>query len=200
MWKHFLNLAKDTKRFAGNQDLGTPLLGAFLIILILGWGMVFIYAVHAALPLNAVSLPLEESITPQMWIPEGWKFFTRSPREDVINGFIRGPDGNWVSALRGVNGSPSNLFGIKRTTRAQGIEIGLLITAVSQSAWQQCKEELETCAEKAPLDTTLRNVTPNPTLCGEVALTKQPPVPWAWSRSGKKITMPSKVVRINVKC
>jgi len=179
----------------------TSLIGAFSLLIVFGWAVVFVYAIHAALPLNPIKLPLEKSIAPHVWLPEGWKFFTRSPREDVISAFVRAPDGHWTSALNGPNASSSNLFGIKRATRAQGIELGILQVAVSRLPWSTCKEELEFCVEDAPLvPVAIHNVTPEPTLCGEVGLVLQPPVPWAWSHSRKKITMPSKAIRINVKC
>ena len=158
------------------------------------------YSSHGALPVNPIKLPLEQSVYPQVWVPQGWKFFTRSPREEEVGAFVRAPGGGWVTGLIGANGSAANLFGLRRATRAQGIELGLLVTAVDKDAWQPCKERLEVCVEKAPLVGNVRNVTPDPTLCGEVGLTLQPPVPWAWSRARRKVTMPSKAVRVNVQC
>lgn len=177
------------------------MLGAFCILLVLGWAAVLGYSVHAALPLNAIKLPLEEKIRPEVWMPQGWKFFTRSPREDIIAVFRRDANGDWVNALSGPNASSANLFGISRGTRAQGIEVGILQVAVSRLTWPACKEAYERCVDQAPLvPVAIKNPTPNPTLCGELGLLVRAPVPWAWSRSGKKITMPSKAIRINVKC
>jgi len=175
-------------------------IGAFSLLLLLGWGAVFAYSVHGALPTNPIKLPMEQSVYAQVFMPQGWKFFTRDPREEEIGAFVRRPDGRWVSALRGPNGSPSNLFGLSRATRAQGIELGLISTAANRLTWQECKERLTVCVEKAPLAADVKNPTPDPTLCGEIGLTLQPPVPWAWSGARRKVTMPSKALRVNVQC
>ncbi len=127
------------------------ILGFVCLLLIIGWAVVFGYSIHAALPLNPINLPLEESVKPRVWVPQGWKFFTRSPREDVISVFARQADGGWANALHGPNGSPSNLFGISRATRAQGIEIGILQVAVSRLEWHSCKAAVEQCVEQAPI-------------------------------------------------
>lgn len=184
----------------GGRAPALSVIGAFSLLLGLGWGAVFSYSVHGALPTNPIKLPLEQKVYAQVWMPQGWKFFTRDPREEEVAAFVRAEDGGWRSALHGPNGSPSNLFGLSRATRAQGIELGLLTTAANRFEWLECKERLEVCVEKAPLAANVKNVTPAPTLCGEVGLTLQPPVPWAWSRARKKVTMPSKALRVNVQC
>jgi antimicrobial peptide system SdpA family protein len=196
--------ASEGRAEGGERREGRSLtaLGLLSLSLMLGWAAVFAYSVHAALPVNAVRLPLEERLYPQAWMPQGWKFFTRNPREEDLGAFTRAEDGRWVSALRGSNASARNLFGLSRATRAQGIELGLITTAVGQikDAWQPCRDRLEVCVEQSRLVGEVRNITPNPTLCGEVGLTLQEPVPWAWSRSKRKVTMPSKAVRVNVIC
>lgn len=176
------------------------LFGLLSIVVSCAWLLIFIYSVHAALAFNPITLPLEEHISPQIWLPQGWKFFTRNPREDIMRPYVRGANRRWIGAFRGPNAGSSNLFGIRRATRAQGIELGLLMTSVNEAAWQECKEEPITCLEGAPLTTIVKSVNPNPTLCGEIGLTLQPPTPWAWSRSRRKTIMPSKVTRVYVKC
>lgn len=175
-------------------------LGVFSVFLISFWTVILGYSIHAALPINAIELPFGESVYARLWLPQGWKFFTRDPREDDIKAFIRKREGEWTNAMNGPNGSPSNFFGVSRVSRAQGIELGLLTTAVRKSAWQPCKEEPESCLEAASPLASMKNITPKPTLCGEVGLVLQPPVPWAWSKSADEITMPSKVIRIVVQC
>ena len=40
----------------------------------------------------------------------------------------------------------------------------------------------------------------DPLLCGEYLLVFQKPVPWAWSKSLKKIEMPAKIIRFKILC
>jgi antimicrobial peptide system SdpA family protein len=181
-------------------------LGFLSVILTLSWSIVFIYAVHAVMPPNPIKLPFEKHLRlyALMLLPQGWAFFTRDPREERFHVFSRDQNGKWIRALRGPNASPANFFGLKRASRAQGIEVGLLLSKVPGSGWQTCSEQPEVCLEQAPLVATIENITPHPTLCGEVGLALQKPVPWAWSyhRSGSQITitMPSKVARLEVRC
>lgn len=186
----------------GGERRSLTALGAFSLSLMLGWGVLFAYSVHAALPSNPIKLPAEMSVQPNVWMPQGWKFFTRDPREEEISVFVRDAEGRWVSGLRGANASPRNFFGLSRATRAQGIELGLLTTAAGtiKDAWQPCRDRLEACVERSQLVGEVTNITPDPTLCGEVGLTLQEPVPWNWSRSKRKVTMPSKAMRVNVIC
>lgn len=164
------------------------------------WLVVFSYSIHAAMPFNPIKLPFAEKIQIRMFITQGWKFFTRNPREEDIKVFVNEGDSRWVSALVGPNASPSNFFGIKRDSRTQGIEIGLISTSIRNDQWSDCKEKLADCFTNATFAGNISNPTAKPTLCGEVILVRQQPVPWAWSRSRKEVVMPSKLVAVNVLC
>ena len=174
--------------------------GAFVLALALAWFTLLAYVVHAAVPPNPIRLPLEKRMYTRYWAPQGWAFFTRDPREEDILLFVRGRDGAWISAHKGPHASPSNYFGLSRASRARGIEVGQILRRVPKAGWQPCKERAEVCLERTPNAGTVRNISPNPTLCGEVGLALQKPVPWAWSSSAYKIVMPSRVSRLGVLC
>ena len=174
--------------------------GVCVAVLSVVWISVFAYSIHAAMPYNPISLPLSQKLHLNVLLIQGWKFFTRNPREDDIFVFKQDENGQWSSALIGTNGSPQNVFGLRRATRAQGIEIGLITTTIKTDEWSECKERAETCVANAPLVGYRSIQTPEPTLCGEVGLVLRPPVPWAWSRAKKEVVMPSKAVRIHLLC
>lgn len=52
-------------------------IGLFTLALGAVWLLVFVYAVHIALPFNPIRLPFETSEI-RAWMPEGWAFFTRN--------------------------------------------------------------------------------------------------------------------------
>src|ERR1700732_3935950 len=56
-------------------------LGGVALMLAITWSVLSLYAVHIELPVNALDLPLESSIKPnlQALIPEGWGFFSAGP-------------------------------------------------------------------------------------------------------------------------
>jgi antimicrobial peptide system SdpA family protein len=129
-----------------------------------------------------------------------WRFFTRNPREDQTLIYRRREDGSWASALMGPNFRASNYFGFGRRARAQGIELGLLIYNQPKRIWKACDQQPEACLENVPATTTLKNRSPDPTLCGTIGVVMQNVVPWGWAISAERFTMPSKVAKFQVRC
>jgi antimicrobial peptide system SdpA family protein len=170
----------------------TLLLGAFLATLA-------VYAVHGSMPTNALPLPGEKAVQTIAWLPEGWKFFTRDPQEPQAFPFVR-ENGIWHQAWS-TGGSPQYAFGLDRRGRAQGVEIGLLLGGAPRSLFESCKEaDLSGCLQSAATQASVDNIIPNPTLCGDVAIVEQKPMPWAWASEGSKAVMPRQILRIFVRC
>jgi antimicrobial peptide system SdpA family protein len=181
-----------------SADIGRlRVLGLLAVALVGSWSIVVLYVVHAALPFNPIRLPLEGSL--RYFAPEGWAFFTRDPREERFDVFVRRA-GVWTEALTSPHSRASNWFGLNRRSTAQGIEIGLLLADLPKASWQGCRAEAPECLAKKPPEHPIRNVSPEPTLCGEVGISLQKPVPWAWSRSPKRVIMPSRVARLRITC
>jgi sporulation delaying protein A len=177
-------------------------LGAVAIALAMAWSVLILYAVHVELPVNALDLPFESSLKPplQALVPQGWGFFTRDPREPRLLPFRR-EAGAWQAANEGPNGEPWNALGLNRAARGQGVELGLIETAVPTSAWKPCDGDIAGCLDQQSSPTRVANPTPSPTLCGDVGLAQRDVVPWAWAASVPDETgMPSKVVRLTVTC
>lgn len=172
--------------------------GLILIIISILWVYIFSMAIHSALPMNPISkFPLSSSLNVASWFPQGWGFFSKSPRDpyfSVVDVSKKKIAAAWP------NNIPKNFFGLKRYGRSQGIEAGLLVSNIAETSRLECNENPMTCLRKSPVIMEIVNQTPNPTICGDVGFIYQEPVPWAWSRSSKKIEMPSEVVRVNVKC
>jgi antimicrobial peptide system SdpA family protein len=173
-----------------------------LLVLALGafWAVLFTYAVHGSMPFNPLRLPFENKLQTMRWIPEGWKFFTRDPREEDLLYFVVGTSGVWVSAHRGPHSRPSNALGLNRVSRAQSVEAGLLYSKIPKTLWAQCNGHPVKCLESSPVGKALKNISPRPTLCGTIGLVMQKPVPWAWSHSRDAMNMPSRVIRLEVSC
>lgn len=174
-------------------------LGAFALALSAAWLLVLAYVAFAALPYNPIRLPGANAVRLQVFAPEGWAFFTRSPRQDRAYVFaLHG--GRWRSALLTPHSRPSNAFGLDRRSRAQGVEMGMLMDQLAPGALGGCRGELVACVSRAPFLGTIRNPSPEPTLCGPVGVALQPPVPWAWSRARTPVNMPARVGRVEVAC
>jgi len=171
-----------------------------LWLLIGFWLALLTYSIQSAMPHNPITLPGDDIINAKFFMPQGWKFFTRNPREDDTFIFQKDASGKWVDASIGTNGSPRNLFGLMRATRAQSIEMGRLLSFSKIDEFSKCKGRVEVCIENLKQEDVITNDSPFPTICGETAFVFQPPVPWAWSRAKKKVVMDSKIWKVGVLC
>jgi antimicrobial peptide system SdpA family protein len=173
-------------------------LGAFVLLLLTGTYLLIAYAAYSALPHNPIKLPMEEHVRAVRWLPQGWKFFTRNPREEALLYFVRDEQGHWHSASLGPLSKPANAFGLDRRPRAQGVESALLLAGVRKDAWVNYRGKIENSFENLPVSKTVTNVSPRPTLKGFVGFAWQEPVPWPWLPSGDKVLMPCRVLKLKV--
>lgn len=103
-------------------------------------------------------------------------------------------------AGRWPNNNIKNLFGLIRYGRAQGTELGLLMNEIPDTNWRKCQKGSLQCLYTENSQLTIKNTTPEPTLCGDLGIAKEKPVPWAFGDEYGKINMPSIVVRVKVQC
>jgi antimicrobial peptide system SdpA family protein len=175
--------------------------GVFSLLVGLFWSTFVLYVALGALPFNPIRPPLLESLRTQVWMPEGWGFFTRNPREERIFLFSS-VNGSWIKAALPPLGQPKYMMGLDRAPRAQGVEMAMLLSAQSvQKSWKSCQGEPRRCLERqetAP--TKVKNHSPNPSLCGLIGFVKRAPIPWAWVNSPKPVVMPSSTARVEVVC
>lgn len=167
------------------------------------WALIGLYAVDLALPPNPLDLPMETELGPivQQVLPEGWGFFTRDPRElDMLMFIDHGEE--WRNAALAPVAQPSHLLGMNRRPRAQGVELGMIVAVLDDDDWGECgpRETAEECISTAPGAGAQDNLSPQPTLCGRVALVKAEPVPWAWASSSNSVARPIVATRIDVSC
>ena len=175
------------------------MLGGIAIAVGLVWMVIIAYAFHPALPYSPIRLPFAREAMTMLWAPQGWAFFTRDPREERETHYVR-IGSEWKSAMIAPHGRLSNVVGLRRKSRAQGVEMGLLINDAPAADWQTCTASLQECLNTLPTGRSVNNVSPEPTLCGTVAIVLQKPVPWAWARSARPVTMPFRILPLEVSC
>lgn len=163
------------------------------------WGAIFLFVLVHSLPHNPVGGAIPDRIGIRIFIPEGWAFFTKDPRDRQFQVFSeRG--GRWVPAMRMPVARPGNLFGIDRAARAQGVELGMILQKVPDAAWAECASDDAVCLRAASADFEIRNDLPTPTLCGRIGIVLREPVPWAWRSSRDEIHMPALAARLRIRC
>ncbi len=131
--------------------------------------------------------------------PQGWSFFTRNPRE-AVDRIYRRVDNEWIHATV-ANSSARNFFGLKRDARALSVELASLLTGIPHEKWQACRSSLTEYLEMETIKSVpVENRSLMQSLCGDILVQRRPPVPWAWSKRMKRIHMPSRIVRLDVRC
>jgi antimicrobial peptide system SdpA family protein len=157
------------------------------------------YSAHLIVPHNPVKLPLEPSRAVYVFLPQGWKFFTRDP-QTTDPSFYTYRNGAWHGADKLPNMRAVNLFGASREGRAQSVELGRIYSELPKSAWSDCDGEPTVCLDRLKSARTTANAAHRPSVCGTVGFILQKPVPWAWRDATIPVIMPSRVVRVEVTC
>ena len=181
------------------ENRRTRLAGALVLAMTAAAVVVGVYATHPAMPHNPVHLPLEQKLGVSIFLPEGWKFFTRDPQEEQY--FLLRPTADgWASPENQSNAGVANLLGARRTGRAMFVELGAITSSIPDWQWTDCKGPPAACLEGVLASVSVNDRSPRPQLCGSLGVVKQRIVPWAWANSAKPIVMPSKVLRLDVQC
>jgi antimicrobial peptide system SdpA family protein len=160
-----------------------PALSSFLIAVVVLFAG-FWLSIYSVLPQNVLSRSTRDPALIQYHViwPQGWGFFTKNPESVTVDAYAVQDGKVATSLLRTPQGLPQNSFGLSRTQRAQGPEIANLDAALPKSAWVSCTPGQADCLSKAtarkPVDVV--NSSPLHSVCGDVILASEKPVPWAF--------------------
>lgn len=163
-----------------------------LVVLVL-----FFFGLLNIMSESVVSASSEKNVLLKIF-PQGWSFFSKSPRDDEF--LVLDPE-TLELAVQWPNAAAANFLGLSRYGRAQGIEAGTLSVQVPPDQWQVCSGDLEGCmqeSERTAIEVV--NTTPNASLCGSYLLVQRKPVPWAWASITTPEEQPSKYVEVSVRC
>jgi antimicrobial peptide system SdpA family protein len=190
--------ADDAQRGAENTtaDYG---IGIYVVLLGLFWGTVLTYTVHPVLPANPIELPFEDKSPFIYLLPQGWAFFTRDPRLPIVEASLKREHGTWERVSPRASHLPT-FYGFSRRWKLPDVEVGLILDALAVRQWNECEGSWRNCLDAVAIVGSVKNLLPNATLCGEIGIVRQQPVPWAWSRTDRPVVMPSEVLRLHVAC
>lgn len=132
------------------------------------------------------------------FIPQGWAFFTRDPREAQI--LIYKIEKGIIVPVEQKHSSIYNLIGINRKASKILSELQMLIYKIDKKKFVDFKWNYQThCYDnKIIKPIKLKNEFYKPILKGEYLIIFQKPVPWAWSKSINNLKMDAKGIKINV--
>jgi len=166
---------------------------------------VFIFFVFSlffyTIKVNPVKLKTELSQTAFTLLPQGWAFFTRSPREAQVLIYKSDYNKNFKEVNQR-HSSYKNIFGLNRQASKMIAELQFIKKEINDTLYT--KTEWNYQANNFGLIPTsvidVKNQFKDPLLCGEYLLVFQKSIPWAWSKNIEKIKMPSKIIRIKIEC
>jgi antimicrobial peptide system SdpA family protein len=130
--------------------------------------------------------------------PEGWSFFTKSPRGDLEIPYRRVLN-DWQVASRGPNDQLRYWFGWNRESRLTDFDLEPIRDLIPRNEWIPCSRT-QTDAECLG-EARVRRVASTATqqrLCGFVGIVARPPVPWVFRHQVDR--MPGAAVSLDVRC
>ncbi|MEU1672996.1 SdpA family antimicrobial peptide system protein [Streptomyces roseifaciens] len=166
------------------------------------WSVAVLYVAQTHVPKNVISLPGQKQTrsTVANVAPQGWAFFTKSPRDVEVMPYRQSTNGTWTSLALTPHSSPRNAFGLDRASRSQGIEISLLLNLAEKKDWKECDGDLADCLTDARPARKVDNPSPEPTVCNRVALVQEKPVPWAWRDLVDERATPERFLTLDITC
>jgi antimicrobial peptide system SdpA family protein len=134
------------------------------------------------------------------FLPEGWAFFTKSPREKQLSLYSL-HEGEAPMPVN-LSENRAHLFSsFNRVDRARLTEVSSVLQRLPPSMWQNCEGGLDECLSSLSGEKILiKNNRLNAEICGDYVLALSEPVPWAWARLTKKGQMPASAVKITIEC
>lgn len=133
-------------------------------------------------------------------LPQGWAFFTRSPKEEKILVYKVHPSG--LKKISMSNPDEKNLFGISRLSRRLTMETSIVLHEAKKISWTE-----KTGVEHPPINSleplhiqSTNNIIRN-IQSGQYLIYKEKPIPWAWKKNFNKANTSRKYVLVDyVKC
>lgn len=167
-------------------------------------GLIALFNLQTFLPGNAVTLPGQQQVAPvfRALLPQGWAFFTKSPRSPDLSVHAIRSDGRLDDITTGAYAEPRYSFGLDRSARAQATELALVVSRIPGSVWQQCRQPTAACLIEAMSTpaTPVRSGDDTPSVCGPVVIARTEPVPWAYRDLVAGEFRYTHVVRLEVSC
>jgi antimicrobial peptide system SdpA family protein len=188
------------KRFWNFDPRSPTAMGGWALVHYALLGALAITAALAAMPFSTIQLPDTAHRIVMSLIPQGWGFFTKSPRDPEMHvATLRAHDLHELNLTSSFQ--PRYAFGFNRLARAQGLEIDALIAELpASSRWQDCQAASVDCARVMPVQARIVNRSRFPTLCGDLVLFERRPIPWAYRNRKLSVNMPSRLTRIEAVC
>lgn len=130
----------------------------------------------------------------QYVIPQGWGFFTKSPRGEMVD-LYKVHDDKSMEIVPIRNNHHSYYFGMSRESRKIGMEISVLLSQVNDKKWDQFKGFENICIPDSSF--VVSNASTDLIPDGNYMLVKYKETPWSWRNTVKDSHIPYETIYIN---
>jgi len=160
----------------------------------------FYVTLSDALPYNAFSSVFNSEKSIFKIFPQGWAFFTRSPREAQAK--LYEIDGDKIKEIKHYHSSYHYLLGASKENSRYVTELAYLFNKIPQERYTDAKSNIQlNNIDKIPTDTIqITNPFDNPRIIGTYILIMQELVPWAWTKNIEREMMDCKTIKMVVSC
>lgn len=156
------------------------------------------FMLSISLPFNPLSEHLRGESIVKSFVPEGWAFFTRDPREERLEVVYR-VGGRWVPNPLVPMGKLSNELGLWRKVRAQSVEIAMLLPQVRKDQWIEHPKGFWTSVVTSSKSQEVVDTSPYPVLPDTIAIVKHEPIPWSYARMITVDSLPCRYVVLAIR-
>jgi len=173
-----------------------------------GLALLFIgLSLNVILPVSTADSTLRRDVREVTagFLPQGWAFFTKSPRDPEIFAYRFDSDTRMTEqSLTSRSVEPENLFGLDREARVRGSLISIIGRESADLAWRTCAAaKYESCLrELETVDVPMwRGQLPIDDYCDStVLLVRTEPQIWAYVNQGLAADPPVELKLISVSC
>lgn len=154
------------------------------------------------------SLNLKFEIAKSIYLPSGWSFFTRNPREEWLNAYTISENGDLEEYFFQAS-SRKNLFGFSKRFKVMRIEMNTILNELKlrDDQWFICEGNIEECFIQLNANQKLEDYSfiavnrfKSPRACGLYVLCMREPLPWAWSNNDNFYSQSSRIIILNIFC
>ena len=107
----------------------------FICLLGIFWTISIFVTIISGIKVNIVQLPISITKKVSIFLPQGWGFFTKSPKEAEAS-IYKINTNNTLTLISINNASYLNHFGLSRKARKIGFEISQILKEIPDSSWQ----------------------------------------------------------------
>lgn len=146
---------------------------------------------------NPVHLSYNSAQEIYSFVPQGWAFFTRDPKEEVVQLYMQ-QDDDLILINKSASLSFKDFFGLKRDVRKKSAELAEILKKIPSRKWS-ISDDLDKLKNLRSLNTTdtIINVFEEKLLRGNYVIYSSRRKPWAWAKSETKI--PYRYIKIYIK-